>query len=1392
MLDPPAIKRFGLSPLLEVTISLEQVRAAQGGWGVVFSPGLGKVSWNGEEGLREAFTTLVRDWLNVGHSIKRLDTRDGGSYMKEVEDSFPIKQDIHELMAHLDAGERECEAFLDQFLKYRSLWEVHLSQGFELFKKEFTRRPSLQQQQQQQQAEEPSSPSGGDSPITHHPDGAVNAAFLSPPALCIPLDAFDRKIGHYMAIKEEIGELAPFNDIAWLRVDAKQIRRQLLALAQEWASLYTEHLLNEVQDSVTEALGFLQDTNTVFDKQVPTSTDKPGGQEEALLDVLTSVRQVGTKAEAFNHFAEPLKAKSALLRKYRCPPSDETLAALEDFPAAWEATKVKMQDTKDCLNPLIIAKATEVKGKAVKFGHRLSLFREDFLKGAPFGYVIGGLVSDAYALLGEYKGRVEEYKVEGEAYMNQCELFELKVGDFTPLHECLSDLLLLKAVWDCMSMVSSTFEDWKTTLWDMINTELLTDETKRIRDGVKKLPKSSREWGVFVFVDQMVADMLLALPVIQMLKSRSMRDRHWEELMVVTGSHFELDSNFCLADLLALNLHTCVEEVENVVIKSQKELNIEKNLAKISDVWDKLELFYTPYSKDENVSLVKIGEEVLEAYEEHQLSLQGIQSSKYVAVFAKEVNTWLAHLGAVENVTTMWTTVQQKWVQLEAIFIGSDDIRAQLPEDSKRFDIIDQDFREYAGESQHILSVKEACTRGEVLEKLEKMDEMLELCQKALDEYLGTKRAAFPRFYFVAPQDLLDILSKGSNPLDIQHHISKCFDNIGSLRFDPQQIPTGRANTAIGMYSSEKEYVEFHQPFVAEGAVEHYMAALVQHHKTTIKYVIKESLGDYSPIGRSAWMMRHCCQVVLTVSMIVWNREVAMAFERLEEGDENALKTQWQFQVDQLFPLAAVVRGSLEAGDRRKIVTLMTIDVHARDVIDKLLQKKVENSTCFEWLSQLRLMWDVKLDSCTIDIADARFIYGYEYVGNCGRLVITPLTDRCYITLTQALRLKMGGAPAGPAGTGKTETTKDLGRALGMIVYVFNCSEQMNSGVMGNIFKGLSASGSWGCFDEFNRIAIEVLSVVATQFRCVLQAIRSHTAFPSPHIVAGKFLFDGEECEIVPTAMGFITMNPGYAGRTELPENVKALFRSVAMIVPDFEMICEIMLFSEGFGEARAMARKFMMLFRLNKDLLSVQVHYDWGLRAVKSILVIAGSLKRADPDVVEDGVLLRALRDSNLTKLVAQDVEVFLGLINDLFPGYDLPRKRDAPMESLLHALCREGNLQPVDNFITKIASLRELFDVRHSVFVIGPPGSGKSSVWRMLAGAQTAMGTKTLFECINPKAQTTNELYGFIHPTVGWKDGIFSFLMRNFSQMASTSDSWAKWIVLDGEVDPNPNPNP
>jgi dynein heavy chain len=134
-----------------------------------------------------------------------------------------------------------------------------------------------------------------------------------------------------------------------------------------------------------------------------------------------------------------------------------------------------------------------------------------------------------------------------------------------------------------------------------------------------------------------------------------------------------------------------------------------------------------------------------------------------------------------------------------------------------------------------------------------------------------------------------------------------------------------------------------------------------------------------------------------------------------------------------------------------------------RDTVANLIDGKAEGPLSFLWTKQLRFYWKPETKDVVMNCVDFKSAYFYEWVGNSGRLVITPLTDRCYITLCTALRLMLGGAPAGPAGTGKTETTKDLARALALPCYVFNCSPQMNYQTMGDIFKGLCQvrRGAW-------------------------------------------------------------------------------------------------------------------------------------------------------------------------------------------------------------------------------------------------------------------------------------------------------------------------------------------
>ncbi|RLN47693.1 hypothetical protein BBJ29_000554 [Phytophthora kernoviae] len=282
----------------------------------------------------------------------------------------------------------------------------------------------------------------------------------------------------------------------------------------------------------------------------------------------------------------------------------------------------------------------------------------------------------------------------------------------------------------------------------------------------------------------------------------------------------------------------------------------------------------------------------------------------------------------------------------------------------------------------------------------------LEICQKALNQYLDGKKDIFPRFYFVSNASLLEILSNGNFPPRIQPHFGNCFDGIQSFEF------TNVHPTVESGSSGEGELVQFQDSHLIHGTVENWFNDLVVVMQNTLRQKIFDAVEGSALWGvdctRHAWVLDYPAQVALLGSQIVWTEEVECALEEFENGTEDAIKKYFDVSTVRLEELIKLVQGHLGALDRQKIITLITVDVHARDVVQSLITKKVSSSLDFQWQSQLRYYTTPVLTNTSqkkevhIKICDFRSFYSYEYIAGSLRRAHSGLAEE--VVLMQVLR----------------------------------------------------------------------------------------------------------------------------------------------------------------------------------------------------------------------------------------------------------------------------------------------------------------------------------------------------------------------------------------------------
>ena len=968
----------------------------------------------------------------------------------------------------------------------------------------------------------------------------------------------------------------------------------------------------------------------------------------------------------------------------------------------------------------------------------------------------------------EQAERVKEWRNDWQALKDQisklkeeCSQFSMPVPDFD-IQEVESEITETESSWGLFEEFRQDLDKMAEEDWFSFRSRLYNFQDFFL-NWSEKLKARSKD-PVSRFMSSQIESYKRAWPLLKLITGEGFEKEHWKTLF----HYLKLPKEVTVENLKFKHfldsvhyLIASADQVKELQARAQGEVTIREAIQELRVWCDEATFTLFEHVQNDRVTpLIKEWKEILTQVSDNQALLSSLKESRFFYRFEDQVSQFESKLSALDEYLAKLSVIQRKWVYLEPIF-G----RGALPQEQGRFKRVDEEYRAIMlglGSDSRVITLTNIPGLKDTLENL--LDQ-LDRCQKALNDFLEEKRSKFPRFYFIGDDDLLEILGQSHNTNVIQTHLKKLFAGIHKVEIQNDQI--------TAFLSSAGEKVEMDSKVSVKDEVEGWLDRLSKEMVATLSKKLVTCLQ--SP-DLSSIMQSQPSQLISLSQLVRFSEDCSKA---IQSGNLSGFKQSLTQELTELTsqrvtdPLLLL-----------KIKSLVLDQIHNIEVVESLIQKAVGSQNDWEWHRQLKFFMG-KNKKCLIQMCEAQFNYTYEYQGNAPKLVHTPLTDKCYLTLTQGMMMGYGGNPYGPAGTGKTESVKALGQAFGRQVLVFNCDEGIDFKSMGRIFIGLVKCGAWGCFDEFNRLLEEQLSAISQQIQVIQWAIK-----------AGEKTLEllGRTIEVNHNAGIFVTMNPagkGYGGRSKLPDNLKMLFRPVAMSVPDNELIAEVLLFAEGFRTAKVLAKKVVELFVLSRQLLSAQEHYDWGLRALKTTLTIGGQLIQAEKAVTKElseereaTLLIKAIRINTLPKLTYSDLKKFVPLVSDIFSGVSVEDITYEELEQAIKETMEELKLEYSESQSRKILQFYEATKQRMGVVLVGPSGCGKSTIWKVLKIAYEKLGQKMVTHVMNPKSMPRQQLLGFMdYDTREWNEGVLTAAARDCVRQPQ---DYRCWVICDGDIDP------
>ena len=517
-------------------------------------------------------------------------------------------------------------------------------------------------------------------------------------------------------------------------------------------SPFTMHAISTDDDSANDLNGSVLhheiETFIANLKQSSSTITKGLGKSVAnddlrsLLTVKEHLRSLAQSKEQIENGIAANRSALLYLKKHSLPFSslNTLIKDLEVAVSSWEATKALVPETLDRISDVDQVWREKTRFKVEAYESEVQAKHSEFKKLPFFSYyrtnddgTVGTKLGEQAAklVMMDAETQLESEKRNLEENAHLCGIFELEgLVDSSRKHvnEMKHDLKAMSQLWDVADKLEMFIDATKEQVWSSVDLESVEERAKAHLKEVKGLDKCTRWCDAFQSLDQICKDFLATIPLIVLLGSKCMRPRHWQALKDATGAKDFVppceNENTSMGDLLAIDLLAKSNDVEEICDQAAKEDKMETSLQQINDRWSSIDLIMTPYAKkdgelEEDVPLLGIGEEDFESLENDQLVIQGMMASRYLAQFEQEVNAWQKALFNINEVFLLVGDIQRTWSYLEPLFIHSDEVKRELPEDASRFITIDIDTRKVLHKAWVTKNVKQAFNEEGLMDKLE-------------------------------------------------------------------------------------------------------------------------------------------------------------------------------------------------------------------------------------------------------------------------------------------------------------------------------------------------------------------------------------------------------------------------------------------------------------------------------------------------------------------------------------------------------------------------------------------------------------------------------------------------------------------------------------------------